>query len=587
MLPSYLRAHWLSVIAGTFCVLVLGLVSSGPFTLLGPTLDILMSDADRFLLRDLVGDRLAAIYGFLGMSMEGSRSAYLREFCWWIIGLSFVRSFLMQTHWLLWEKTSEKIARDIRADLVDGLVSFDPTVRGTELREEGLSALLAVDLRTFREYIVHFFGGLPRELAQVVFYMASLILLSPKLFLVFCFGLTPAGLLVSKLGKKLKSRTNKVLDNYALISEWVQQRLIGIETIKHLRMEAQESESFGMRNLELLNSLFRAARTKAKTSPIMEFVAMVAFAGVILIALRMVHSGEVAAGVLLSFFSTLAILSQSVNKLSRYYNSNKEGATAFDRICATLNEMRKHRKVKIKAPEAQTLAPALLELRSVGFRYPSEASRALHDVSVRFERGKFYCICGSSGAGKSTLMKLVLGLLEPTEGQLVIDHDFDPSRELVYLPQNFQNMPGTIAQTEAYPEAQVDLQRVEWTLDQVGLWGDISKLPRRAETEFEGSNELLSGGQLQRLLLARLIYHDRRMILIDEGTSALDPQSEILILNKLQAMARAGSSVVVIAHRPATLEYADEIIQLEHGGIEVRGSLAELKRHDAFNNMWF
>ena len=155
-----------------------------------------------------------------------------------------------------------------------------------------------------------------------------------------------------------------------------------------------------------------------------------------------------------------------------------------------------------------------------------------------------------------------------------------------YIPQNILLMPGNVFNNMMYPLESGDQHRVIEALKAVNLYDDLLKLPQQLNTLIGDGGHGLSGGQAQRVLLARLWYHQSPLVLIDEGTSALDPQVEQEIYAFLKTMASKGSTVIMIAHRYSATEISDEILLLENGILMDHGSLAQVKQSEHFSNVF-
>lgn len=598
MIQVYLKRRLLSLIIATACTFVLALVSALTFAMLGPAVQILSHphELKAIALTDLLGARLAPLV----TSVIGRESLNADEL-WQHLPLvifiaAFLRALLAILQWFLWEKSSELIARDMRQDLVDRYLGIHPEARreSSQLIDQEIAAAIGSDIRLVREYLVHFFGGFPREALQVLIYLVTLFLLEPTLATFFLLGLGPAGLLLSRLGKKMRKRSQRVLDNSSVMIEWLQQRLSGIETIKQFRTERIELGQLNRYSEELFKLFVKAARLKARTSPMLEVLAIFAMMAVLGYALQKIAGDSLNSSVLLSFFAVLANLSQSAAKLGRYFNSNKEGEAALSRLNRLQSAMsqasRRLRSLKLDQGQKSRLL-----IHQVTYHYPLEGASkaaqrlprkpALRDVSCEFAKGKIYAIAGPSGSGKTTLLKLILGLWHLQEG--AITYGIEKNEDLGYLPQTVQLMPGSIAANISYPSAAYDAARLSDALQRVGLLTFVNDLPNSWNSEVgEGRDVTLSGGQAQRIKLARLIYHRFPLIVIDEGTSALDPETEATIFQTLREMAASGSTLVMVAHRLSALQIADELLVLREGQVAYFGPPKQILNGSAWRDLF-
>lgn len=574
MIYSYLKRQSGTLLIATFCTFALGLVSSLTYSLIGPVFDILgkPNDSRPVDFVELMGKNIGG-----WISSASGQSSMLSSELWTLlpillISAAFVRASLALLQWYLWEKSSEKVARDLRADLVEAYLNVDPEKRrglNAEVDQE-IGSAISTDVRMMREYLVHFYGGFPRELVQVLFYLANLFLLDWKLSLIFLAGIGPAVAILSRLGKKLRKRSQKALGNSSILLEWLQQRFSGVETIKQFQTEALEQKRMEQRSKELLNNFLRAARVKARTSPMLEVVAVAAMMLVLVYALSAIAAKDMSASTLLSFLVLLGVLSQSASKLGRYFNSNKEGEAALKRLEKLMHHMRSSQTIDLPLPTHSAVSASSLVIKNLSYSYQENSPLALKEFSANFERGKIYAIAGASGSGKTTLLKLLLGLWNNSMG--TVEFGIRDRKDLGYLPQNIQLLPASIAHNVVYPETTFDPAKMENALQRVGLWEFVSSQAKTWDAEVgEGGDIMLSGGQAQRLKIARLIYFAFPLLIIDEGTSALDPEIETLVLKTLKEMAANGSTVIMVAHRVAVLQFADLVYVLRRGETQFQG----------------
>lgn len=556
--------------------IALGAVSALVFALIGPALKVLMTpDPDVTLsLVSLVGDRLAPFMAWL-VGQDYFSAAYLwQALPPFLIGISLIRCALSLGGWFLWERVGELVSRDIRAALMHQYLRMNPRARLNSTTEADVSSILTNDIRLMREYVVHNYGGLPRELLQIAFYTITLFLLSPRLFAFFCLGVVPAGIVLKKLGKKLRKRTALVLEDYAALTEWLQQRFLGIETIKHAGTEKLEDAKMREFSDSLYKRLLRSARVKARTSPLLQVIAVFAMSGVLYLSLREIEGGRTTGSVQLSFFSTLAILAQSAAKLGRYINASKEGRAALDRIEGAMQFFSSHTKHQFQEIKKNT-SGAALELKGVSVWHSGNPEPAVRNLNFRFKEKRVYCVAGPSGSGKSSLFQAILGLIEH-QGEISAARAEGETQLIGYVPQTVMLAPDTIRNNVVYPTTDGNEARIWSALEKAGLKDFVSKMPEGLETAVGIEGAGLSGGQAQRLGLARIFYHRCPIVLVDEGTSALDPEMEEWVQNCLNELAKEGACVIQIAHRQKAMKLADEVLHIEKGSLVGSGPYAEL-----------
>ena len=562
LLRTYLKPYWPAILAASICSIVLGLISTLVVTAIGPSIMLLLegSTVTPVPLSKLVGHHLAAAVSSVFPHLheiDGNR--FVEIMPWALVTVAALKAGFQFASWYLWEWLAEGASADLRRDLVGHYVSLAPHCRD-RINEDQLSSVVTTDCKLIREYIVHFYGGFPREALQMVFMIVTQLLLSLKLCLMFFVGVLPLWLLVTRLGKKLKGRASKALQDYSFLSEWLQQRLLGISTIKHYRTESTECREMSDKAWQLYNRLIRAARVKARTAPMIELCAIGCLVVVLWVALNDIELGTLTGPVALSFISSLALLAQSGAACGRYYNANREGAAAVGRVREAIAELRFNRQFDLNTAPRESSTTFRLKASNLDVRYPGSREPALSNFSATFEPNRIYCLVGPSGSGKSTFFRAVLGLVPLTAGKIVHGVQDQRPLEIGYVPQKIELGSGNIAEQVSYPDSTWDTDGVWRALRAVRLDEFVANLPEQERTTLGDGGPPLSGGQAQRLLLARLFYRPYGLILIDEGTSALDPSSERAFYDAVKELA-ASATIMIIAHRPMALEYADHAIK--------------------------
>lgn len=227
-----------------------------------------------------------------------------------------------------------------------------------------------------------------------------------------------------------------------------------------------------------------------------------------------------------------------------------------------------------------------IQFNNVYFSYPGSSTPTLDDVTITVEPGQHVAIIGPSGAGKTTIVDLMLGLIQPDSGVISIS-GMQPG-DLIeqfpglisYVPQRPGIVSGTIADNIALgiPKNEIDWTRLHSSINEAHLSDFISSLPEGVHTSVGQQADALSGGQIQRLGLARALYENPKLIILDEATSALDAVSEAEITDSLKSLGNQ-VTVVVIAHRLSTVQHSDLVYVLDSGSVIAAGKFNELRKN--------
>ncbi len=321
----------------------------------------------------------------------------------------------------------------------------------------------------------------------------------------------------------------------------------------------------------------------AKLADVVMTVARNAVAYIFLI--RMAIDGQLTASQFLLYFSTVtgftSWIAMILNSTADLYKSSQQ-------ICEFREYFEWPEPFKFengKSVNKTDFDRYELKLEDVSFRYPGAENDTISHMNLTVHPGEKLAIVGLNGAGKTTLIKLLSGLLDPTQGRVLLNgQDIRQFNRRDYYTlftavfQDFSRLQATIAQNVAQSTTNIDEERLRFCVEQAGLTEAISKLPQGLDTmlgrTISDNGVELSGGQLQRLMLARALYKDAPILLLDEPTAALDPIAENDIYQKYSTMT-AGRTSIYISHRLASTRFCDRIIFLADGRIAEEGT------HDA------
>ena len=329
--------------------------------------------------------------------------------------------------------------------------------------------------------------------------------------------------------------------------------------------------------------LHRQARTRtlrllALQHPVVGFLEAVGILAVLLIGAWRIQAGQLDSQGLSSYMAALLMLIDPISHLTTNFNEFQQGQASLQRLRAIERE-------PVERPDRATALPlpalrGAVQLEGIRFGYSAQQP-VLHDLDLAVEPGQVVALVGPSGAGKSTLFSLLLRFNQPQAGRVLLDgHDLADlrARELrqavALVPQQSQVFSGSIAEAIRFGRP-ASAEQVREAARLANADGFIEALPEGYGSRLEERGRNLSGGQLQRLAIARAVLGNPAVLLLDEATSALDAEAEEAVQRGLE-QAMAGRTVLVIAHRLATVQRADQIVVLEAGRIVEQGSHNQL-----------
>lgn len=386
------------------------------------------------------------------------------------------------------------------------------------------------------------------------------------------------------LARKMKRAHGDVLQGQEQLSGSLVEWLQGLTTIRAMNLEEYSQHRYALQNNSLVHMEQRAAYFGLLGRPILHTVATIYIAGVVLVGLWGLH---LSFGTLIIFCGMLYLFYEPIKRFAEEDQNVQKGAAA----AARLEEL-------FAIPEAVENASCDIHplergirLHQVEFSYQPERP-VLKKISLEIPKGKMVAVVGSTGAGKSTLAHLLLGLYEPQTGVLYWDDhriqgaDWGLLRKYIaYVPQRPFLFNTTIRENISFGEKVSD-ETLEWAARTAQAHEFITMLPQGYETLVGEQGKALSGGQLQRLAIARALLHGGAVMILDEITSALDSVSESAIRRSLDLL-KGQQTLFVIAHRLSTILHADHIIVLSEGSIIAQGTLEELLQTSThFQALW-
>ncbi|WP_121829480.1 ABC transporter ATP-binding protein [Streptomyces sp. S1] len=369
-----------------------------------------------------------------------------------------------------------------------------------------------------------------------------------------------------------------------LTNRILREQITGVRVVRAFVRDRHERERFAAANDELFAVGLRAGRLQALMFPVVLVIWELTTVALVYVGAHRIDSGALQPGGLVAFLGYLLQTAMSVMMalfLLMHMPRAEAGAERVREVLATRSSV-----VPPAHPVRELHGPGRLELDGVGFRYPGAEEPVLHDVGFVARPGETTAIVGSTGSGKSTLLGLVPRLFDPTEGRVLVDgtdvRTLDPAltaRTVGLVPQKPYLFSGTIASALRHGKPDATDEELWHALETAQAADFVRELGEGLDAPVSQGGANFSGGQRQRLAIARVLVARPRLYLFDDSFSALDPRTDALLRAAL-ARETAGSTVVVVAQRVSTVRHADRIVVLDRGRVVATGTHATLLRDD-------
>jgi ATP-binding cassette, subfamily B, bacterial PglK len=365
----------------------------------------------------------------------------------------------------------------------------------------------------------------------------------------------------------------------------INQGLGGIKDARVLNREQHFIEKFRTEVYDSTRLLAWIRYIQQIPKPVVEVTAVL---GMMIISAIMVWQGRPMSTIIpiLTLFAMATVrLMPAVQQLSTMYTGIRYNLVAINPLYDDLKELELYRKQFLadrRSKERVTLEERI-HSENVSYSYPGSDEKALKEVSFEIPRGKAVAFVGESGAGKTTIVDLLLGLLEPTEGEIKVDGRNIHQKlsawqiNIGYIPQSIYLADETLRNNIAFgiPDDEIDDEKVLQAIESAQLSEMVSRLPDGLDTMIGENGTRISGGQRQRVGIARALYHNPQVLVMDEATSALDNITEKEITRAIEAL-KGDRTIIMIAHRLTTVENCDCLYLMKNGRIVDEGSYGEL-----------
>ena len=470
------------------------------------------------------------------------------------------------------------VLKDLRNALYKKTIEL-PVSFYSEKRKGDTIARITSDVLEIQHSFLSILELIVREPLMILFTIIAMLVISPQLTL-FVFVFIPvSGLIISRIGKSLKRKSDKVQKEQGMFLSILEETLGGLKIIKGFNAERIFNRKFNdstSRFYKFSNSLINRQNLASPTSE---------FLGIVVIAILLWYGGSMVLvektlepEQFIVFMGLAYNILTPAKAISKASYGVKKGNAAAERVLEILETESTIQDLP-NATKKEDFKNKI-EIENISFKYEDEY--VLHDFSLTVPKGHTVALVGQSGSGKSTIANLLTRFYDVNKGAITID-DLDIKgitqkslRGLLGLvTQDSILFNDTIKENLLVAKEHASNEEIEDALKIANAWEFVKDLPKGIDTNIGDSGNKLSGGQKQRLSIARAVLKNPPIMILDEATSALDTESERLVQDALEKMMKNRTSVV-IAHRLSTIQNADKIVVLSKGKIVEQGKHSEL-----------
>lgn len=504
--------------------------------------------------------------------------------CLMVMVFIILKNLFLYLSLVVLNPVKNKVVNRLREELYDKMLRL-PVGYFNEKRKGDLMSRMSNDVNEVEGSVVGAFEGWIRDPMTIIVTLFVLFFISPQLTLFILFLIPVLGLVIGRISKSLKKHSREVANKQGESFSIVDETLGGLRVIKAFNIEKLLRQKFFKTNEELLRAKNNIVYRRDLASPLSEVL------GVLLVILILYYGGRLVlreqlleASVFLGFIAIFYTIINPAKSLSTSFSNLRKGGAAIGRIEEILQT-----KITVDDnPQGKQLKHFTdkIEFLNVSFAY--EDAVILDNINLVIEKGKTVALVGSSGAGKSTLADLVPRFHDVTSGEVLIDginiknYSLQSVREQMSIvtqePILFND---SIANNIALGQPAASREQIIEAARIANAHEFIMKKEGGYDSNIGDRGTKLSGGEKQRLTIARALLKNPPILILDEATSSLDTESERLVQDAINNMMQNRTSIV-IAHRLSTIRHANEIIVLQKGNIVERGTHDELLAQNGF-----
>ncbi|HEY8958718.1 ABC transporter ATP-binding protein [Chitinophaga sp.] len=451
-------------------------------------------------------------------------------------------------------------------------------------RKGDIISKIASDVQVVQFTVTGTLQVLFKEPAQLISFLVILFLISYKLTLVSMLVIPVAGLIISRIVKRLKEQATASHQTYGMMISYLDEALNGIRIVKAFNAVGFITGRFDEQNRRYSKISRSMAKRQQLASPVSETLGVLMVAGIVFYGGSLIinNQGNMDGSTFVVYIALFSQIMRPAKAISTAFSNIHSGIAAGDRVLELIDQQ----PAITNAPDAITLNSFTEEIRFEGVSFAYGEKKVLDNITISIPKGSTVALVGPSGGGKSTLMDLIPRFMDPQSGNILIDGKnlksvtMESLRALMgVVNQESILFNDTIFNNIAFAKPSATLAEVEAAARIANAHEFIIKTENGYDTNIGDKGSKLSGGQRQRICIARAVLSNPPLMLLDEATSALDTESEKMVQDALNNLMKNRTSLV-IAHRLSTIQNADIIIVLDNGRVAEQGTHQQLLEHN-------
>ena len=485
---------------------------------------------------------------------------------------------------------SEEVKRDIQNDVFASLLKADTRIID-EKHTGKFIANLTNDVLLITNLLSTVVLNLFKDSLTLIGLLSVMFYQNWKLSLIAIIMIPLASIAAKSLGKRISKVSNQQMNRAGILTSYLMEMFKNHKLIKIFQREKYEKH----RAFEFINNLKESTKKIAivyvRASPIMEFLTGIMIAFLIFFAAKLIVKNELEVNNFFSFLAAMMLAYQPVRSLATLNISIQQGISGAKRVLPIIDDVPQV-KEKINA-ESLNMNEGAISFENICFKYPNTEKEILKSINLNFSGGKMTALVGHSGAGKSTILNLIPRFYDSNSGDIKIDEQsiyhttiYSLRNNISLVSQDTTLFDDTIKNNIAYADAKASHYEIVEAAKLSFADEFIEKLPNKYETLIGENGIRLSGGEKQRLSIARAILKKSPIILLDEATSSLDAETEDKIQKAINFLTK-GRTTIVIAHRLSTILNSDKIYVIDQGIVNGEGTHKELlETSDVYKNFY-